>query len=147
MSEYHPMLGIFWYDGERGELFGIFKDDEKNIEPDSTGRRVFPVLHQDVWGELRNKYYDAYGTYVGDAKYPIEESNPMRELDYTLVPRGRVFSDDTGYQVFVGDWFFSMGEEEREDVKQLVLDEFGLWEGETVFVDDIHWHIGHGWGE
>lgn len=141
------MLGIFWYDDQRCELFGVCKDLEGNIAPDANGMRVFPVLRQNIWGDLRNRYYDAYAQYIGDDKYPDEEANPMKELDYTLVPRGRVFSNETGYQVFAGDWFFSMPLQDQECVKNLILEEFGLWEDETDFIDDIHWHIGNGWGE
>lgn len=147
MSIYNPHIGIFWYDGKRRELFGVFKSCEEDIEPDMLGRRVFPILHQNVWGVLRNEYYNAYAEYIGNEKYPEEADNPMSQTDYTLVPRGRVFSDNEGYQVYVGDWFFSMDSSEREHVMQLVLDEFGLWREETEFIDDIHWHIGYGWGE
>lgn len=144
---YCPCLGIFWYDSERRELFGVYKCQELDIVPGYLGRRVFPMLHQNVWGDLRNAYYNAYGEYVPDEKYPEEHLNPMRELDYTLIPRGRVFSDDRGYQVYLGDWFFSDNEDEQAQIGQMILDEFGLDADETDFIDDVHWHIGHGWGE
>lgn len=142
-----PHLGIFWYDESRRELFGVFKMPEMDIEPGYLGRRVYPQLHQNVWGDLRNPYYDAYGEYVPDSAYPDESENPMRELDYTLIPRGRIFSDDRGYQVYVGNWFFDMDEEGQEHVRRLIMNEFKLWEDDTDFVYDYHWDIGQGWGE
>lgn len=142
-----PKIGIFWYDANAHKLFGVYKCNENKITPDASGMRVFPILHKDVWNDLRNPFYNAYGEYVPNDEFPNEENNPVHYGDYTLVPRGRVFSDDYSYLVFAGDWLFESDTEEREAIKSLILREFDLSEDETDFIADEHWNVGVGWGE
>lgn len=125
-----PMVGIFWYDVDKDELFGVrstfaedmnwyysnqFKSDVK------TDKR----LHKDIWKKefFRGKDKRFHG-------------------DHTLVPRGRVFEFPDKFCVYVGDWF-----DEYPSVSELVIDEFQLPADNTEFVKDVHWNIGHGWSD
>lgn len=140
MSE--PKLGIFWYDEINHKLIGVYSQPESQIKEDYKGVRVFPVLHVEVWEELYNKYHNKYGEYIPDEEYPNERTSIFNVRDYTQIPRGRIFSDNYGYQIYVGNWI-----NKHKNVVDLILKEFNLPEDETQIVLDEHWNIGHGWGE
>ena len=65
-----PMVGIFWYNRARNELFGIVshKLSDYSTANASNGRITCSEMHEDVWKkELRRRKYhsDAPGPYVG----------------------------------------------------------------------------------
>lgn len=105
-----PKVGIFWYDTENNELFGV-KDvatDEASCY-DSTifnrEVRTCKALHYKVW---QKEYYRGK-----DKRF---------RGDYTFVPRGRVFYvEGQGYVVIVGDWI-----DDHPEAKQEILFEFDL---------------------
>ena len=128
-SQNNPRVGSFWYDVENDMLFGVesqYAEDRPFYHSNQfnadikTGR----ALHQDTWKRQakigRDKRFSG---------------------DYTLVPRGRVFEvKDKGFVVYTGDWI-----NDYPQVKDLIKAEFELPEN-TEFVKDVHWDIGHGWG-
>lgn len=142
-----PKLGIFWYDEGNQKLFAVNSLPENKISPDYNGKRVYPILHVEIWNELYNKYHDQYNNFVPDDVYQDEDSCPYKEIDYTKIPRGRIFSTEDGYQVCVGDWFYKIGN--PEIVFNIILKEFNLelYEDEVELIIDEHWNIGNGWGE
>ena len=124
-------VGIFWYDPENDELFGVKSADVNDVAfYKSTlfgGKEVKTCrpLHYKVW---EKEYYRGK-----DKRF---------RGDYTLVPRGRVFFvKDEGFIVVVGDWI-----NEYPQAKPLIIDEFNL-PSDTKFTIDIHWSLGHGWSD
>lgn len=128
-NESIPSLGIFWYDTENKELFGVLSstfDDCKEYKSSNFGCTVKTIskLHEQVWKKehFRGK----------DSRFLIR--------DYTSVPRGRVFwFGDTGFVVYTGDWI-----DEYTECKEQILFEFDL-PSDTKFKKDGHWDIGYGW--
>lgn len=142
----NPKIGIFWYDRDRDRLFGVAKMREVEVIADALGKRTFPILHVHVWEEMRNRYYDRFGNFVADEIYPSEDGCPYAESDYTQIPRGRIFSDDRGYQIYVGSWIHDDGID-VEHVIEMIKDEFDLPDDEAEIIEMYHWDIGNGWGE
>lgn len=117
---------------------------ENQITPDGQGKRTFPLLHEKVWEDLYNQYHNQFGDYVPDEYYLEEDSCPYAEIDYTQIPRGRIFSTDDGYQIYVGDWINC---DDYEYIVDLIEEQFNLPYDETEVIIDSHWDIGSGWGE
>lgn len=126
-----PMVGPFWYDPEKEELYGVraefvvdrpfYKSPQFQTEV-KTGK----LLHETIW-----------------KKEFFKKKDPRFSGNYTQRPRGRVFEfKDKGFVVFTGSWINAYPE-----VKQLVLDEFQLPPEKTEFRIDKHWEIGHGWSQ
>jgi len=124
-------VGIFWYDPENDELFGVKSADVNDVAfYKSTlfgGKEVKTCrpLHYKVW---EKEYYRGK-----DQRF---------HGDYTLVPRGRVFFvKDEGFIVVVGDWI-----NDYPQAKLLIISEFNL-PANTEFIIDTHWNLGHGWSD
>lgn len=123
-------VGIFWYDSDNNELFGIKSADvndvpfyKSTIFDDEV--KTCTSLHYKVWDRESRRGKDK--RFSGD---------------YTLVPRGRVFFvKDRGFVVIVGDWI-----DKYPEAKDEILFEFNLPEN-TEFQKDPHWCIGHGWSD
>lgn len=128
-SQEHPQIGIFWYDADKDDLFGVNKTDAEDVPfVDGYDGKIkqYKYLHKDIWTKEFKKGKD--DRFVGD---------------YTRIPRGRVcqYDDERGFTVFVGEWIDSYPQ-----VKEQVVYEFNLPEN-TNFVKDEHWNIGHGWSD
>lgn len=123
-----PCVGIFWYDADNNELFGVrstIADDTKYYKSEKSNQevRTTKFLHYAVWQKECNKGHDAR----------------FKTMNYTNVPRGRVFQvKDKGFEVYVGNWIT-----QHPECKELVIDEFDLPEN-TEFIIDTHWDLGHG---
>ena len=120
-----PKIGIFWYDPHEDELFGVSKIIAPSAE--HTGRTTINILHKDYW---QKEYFKAKSKgkktrFVGD---------------YTQVPRGRVFKNNSVFEIYTGRWI-----DDYPSVKELVLDEFDLKSSQVVWIQEEHWDIGHGW--
>ena len=125
-----PMVGIFWYDANNKELFGIkstYADDARwyNSTQFGTEIRTERMLHKTKWQREFHRKKDT--RFFGD---------------YTQVPRGRIFEfKDVGFRVYTGDWI-----DDYLEVKSLIIDEFQL-PSNVEFVKDPHWDIGHRWSD
>ena len=104
-------VGIFWYDPENDELFGVRSADVNDVPFYKSnlfnGKEVKTCrqLHYKVW---EKEYYRGK-----DKRF---------QGDYTLVPRGRVFFiKDEGFVVVVGNWI-----DKYPQAKPLILFEFNL---------------------
>ncbi len=123
-----PMLGIFWYDPKSDQLFGVTSSLASDIgwyhSPQfNTNVRTERRLHEAIW---QRNYF--------------RHKDPRFHGDYTQIPRGRVFEfQNEGFRVFTGSWI-----NDYPQVKDMILDEFQL-PPDTVFLQDIHWELGHGW--
>ena len=126
-----PMVGPFWYDPERKEVYGqvvaLAKDRPFYYSPSWKKEvRTGSALHKSIWEREYFRHKDR--RFSGD---------------YTLRPRGRVFEfKDEGFKVFIGEWI-----NQYPEAKEEILYEFQLPKDHTEFVIDEHWDIGHGWSQ
>lgn len=125
----HSQIGIFWYDVNKDELFGVNKEDAEhcNFVPSSDGDdiRSYGRLHKDIW--KKEQYRGKDKRFVGD---------------YTKIPRGRVSQyKNKGFVVFVGDWI-----DDYPSVKADIIYEFEL-PSDVEFRKDHHWNLGNGWSD
>lgn len=126
-----PSIGIFWYDMESDELFGVCKSEltPKMVE-DAADKGLpfinYPKLHRQIWAK---EYFK------GQAKH--EETK--FKGDYIQVPHGRVAWNIDKFIVLVGHW----AEPIIDRLTELVEEEFSLPYFEFVY--DEHWDLGHGW--
>ena len=125
-----PYVGIFWYDIENQELFGVYSvlaEDADYYYSDVFKARAKTCkrLHNDLWkkGVSKNK----------DRRFKEK---------YTDVPKGSVFEvENRGFVVCVGKWI-----NDYPEAKDEILYEFQLPDN-TEFVIDSHWDLGHGWSD
>ena len=125
-----PYLGAFWYDPNKDELFGVHSSPAEECKYyqsslNSDRVRTGKALHQTIWKKEHFKGKDR--RFSGD---------------YTKVPRGRVFQEEStgNFIVFTGQWI-----ENYPQSKDQIIYEFQLPVDKTVFKIDSHWDIGHGW--
>ena len=125
-----PEVGIFWYDTECNELFGVVSTTASELNfYDSDmfeGRaKTTNKLHYSIWQKEYNRGKDI-----------------RFQKDYTSVPRGRVFEvEDEGFVVCVGHWIT-----QYPGAKTEILKEFNL-PNDTEFLIDSHWDLGRGWSD
>lgn len=131
LDEDMPSVGIFWYDTEEHDFFGVYKREltPKMIE-DAADKGLpfinYPKLHRQVWKE---QYFRA-----------LSQHKPTRFTgDYTMIPRGRVAWSIDKFVVFVGKW----AEGKEEELTKLIEKYFALPFFEFIY--DEHWDLGHGW--
>ena len=131
LDEDMPSVGIFWYDTEEQDFFGVYKREltPKMIE-DAADKGLpfinYPKLHRQVWKE---QYFRA-----------LSQHKPTRFTgDYTMIPRGRVAWSIDKFVVFVGKW----AEGKEEELTKLIEKYFALPFFEFIY--DEHWDLGHGW--
>lgn len=123
-------VGIFWYDTEADDLFGVYMVDVEDVnyyhsDMFNSNTKTCRQLHYAMWQKGVNK--------GKDVRY---------NQKYTSVPRGRVFFvENQGFVVCVGHWI-----NDYPSAKQLILDEFQLPDS-TEFLIDSHWDIGRGWSD
>ena len=114
LDEDMPSVGIFWYDTEEHDFFGVYKREltPKMIE-DAADKGLpfinYPKLHRQVWKE---QYFRA-----------LSQHKPTRFTgDYTMIPRGRVAWSIDKFVVFVGKW----AEGKEEELTKLIEKYFAL---------------------
>lgn len=126
----NALLGIFWYDDNKKELFGVkssLSDGVKWYHSSTwnTNVRTEPRLHEQIW---QKEYF--------------RQKDKRFRGDYTRIPRGRIFEfENEGFKVLTGSWI-----DDYPNVRELILDEFELPQ-DTEFMQDSHWDIGHGWSQ
>lgn len=130
-DEEMPSVGIFWYDPENHDFFGVCKQE---VTPKMTEKAAvngipyinYPHLHRQVWAK---EYFRA------------QASGEQTKFtgDYTQIPRGRVTWNINKFVVFVGKW----AEPIQPELTELIDKYFHLPCFEFVY--DYHWDIGHGW--
>lgn len=126
-----PQLGIFWYDPNKKELFGMRQCLAKDVpfsESDyfKGNVRTCSPMHYQVWSK----------------EYHRKKDRRFSSPNFTLIPRGRIFEEEgKGFFVCVGSWI-----NKYPQARELILDEFDL-PSDTEFRVDSHWDIGHGWSD
>ena len=124
-----PMLGFFWYDPIRKELFGVHA-----IVPDGnfSQSEFFPL-------KVRTDKYFHRSFYTSAIKKPTCDRR-FKLSDYKMIPRGRIFQlEDGSFKIAVGNWAKSYPE-----LENLVISEFNLPIDKTELFFDKHWDIGQG---
>ncbi len=114
-------VGIFWYDSESQELFGVRSADVNDV----------PFYYSNLFGSkvktCRPLHYKVW------QKEHFRGKDERFNGDYTRVPRGRVFYvEDKGFIVIVGSWIDDFPEAKHE-----ILTEFNL-PSDTEFKKDRH---------
>jgi hypothetical protein len=123
-----PKVGIFWYNEETDELFGVSKIEASEIQFIS-GLKTIKTLHKTWWAKQQMR-----------AKAKHQKASIFMK-DYTQIPRGRVFETKDGlFQLMCGSWI-------NEHIIDLVKEEFDLQNVPFEVKIDEHWEIGHGWYE
>lgn len=125
-----PELGPFWYDVNKQECFGVHSTpaiDCPWYESKQFGKKVKTgrALHQSIW-----------------KKETLRKKDIRFKGDYKLVPCGRVFQFEDGtFIVYTGKWI-----EKYPEAKEVILQEFQLPKN-SIFLQDTHWDIGHGFSQ
>ena len=128
-----PQVGIFWYDKDNDELFGVSKVFVNEIPFNRNDLKTAGTLHKTWWQKQRNKL--------------LHKKNPLGVFgkDYTAIPRGRIFQKKDGlFQMMCGNW---INDHEKNHIVDLVKEEFNLQNVPFELVIDTHWDIGHGWSQ
>lgn len=130
-DEEMPSVGIFWYDVQEHNFFGVCKEQvtPKKVEEAADEGLPFinyPHLHRQVWAK---EYFLAQAKHE-DTKF---------KGDYTQIPRGCVSWNIDKFIVFVGKW----AEPIQDELTALIEDTFHLPYFEFIY--DVHWDLGHGW--
>lgn len=130
-DEEMPSVGIFWYDAEEHNFFGVRKEQLTPKMVEEAAARGLPfinykTLHRQVWAK---EYFRAQAKHK-ETKF---------KGDYTQIPRGRVSWNIDKFIVFVGKW----AEPIQDELTSLIEDTFHLPYFEFVY--DEHWDLGHGW--
>ncbi|MDR2481579.1 MAG: hypothetical protein LBD07_04720 [Spirochaetaceae bacterium] len=124
-----PKVGIFWYDQNNDELFGVSKVNADDLQFNNNGLKTISALHKSWWQKQKNRA-------VSKGKDP-----GIFAKNYTEIPRGRIFQRKDGvFQLMCGSWM-------TDHIEELVKDEFDLKNSSVERTIDIHWEIGHGWSE
>ena len=124
-----PKVGIFWYDEEKDELFGVSKIEASDLQFNINDLKTIKTLHKTWWQKQKNKAISK------------GEDPGIFKKEYTLVPRGRIFQRKDGvFQLMCGSWI-------NDHIESLVKDEFDLQNVLFEKIVDEHWEIGHGWSE
>ena len=111
-----PAVGIFWYDPEEHDFFGVYKKELTPKMIEEAADKGLPYIN-----------------------YQRLHQPPKFSGDYTKVPRGRVAWNIDHFIVFVGNWA-----DGKEDELTALLDKyFALPYFEFRY--DEHWDLGHGW--
>ena len=126
-----PSVGIFWYDPQEHDLWGVYKLEvtPKMVE-DAAENGIpyinYPKLHRQIWQK--------------ESFRALAQNEPTKfKGDYTQIPRGRVVWEVNKFVVFVGMWAKNI----EEELSALLEKEFALPYVELRY--DEHWDLGHGW--
>jgi hypothetical protein len=124
-----PKVGIFWYNENDDELFGVNKIEASAIQFNQNGLKTIKTLHKTWWVKQQMR-----------AKAKRQNTSIFMK-DYTQVPRGRIFETKEGlFQLMCGSWI-------NEHIIDVIKEEFDLQNVPFEVKIDEHWEIGHGWSE
>ena len=126
-----PAVGIFWYDPEEHDLFGVYKKELTPRMIEDAAEKGLPfinyqTLHRQIW---QKQYLHA-----------LAHHEPTKFTgEYAQVPRGRVCWCVDRFVVLVGSW----AKDIEDELTTLVNKYFALPCCEFKY--DEHWDLGHGW--
>jgi hypothetical protein len=120
-------VGLFWYNPTDEELFEVHSIPATSLKK---GEMTYPKLHKDIWAKLHFR--------AKDRKKNGLSYESIYLVDYTQVPRGRIFLKDDTFYILTGSWI-------TDTIKNMIIEQFNLQNCEIIFKIDSHWEIGHGW--
>jgi hypothetical protein len=125
-----PKVGIFWYDSQEDELFGVTSTYADDLPFNINGKKTDRTLHKAWWKKQQER-----------AKAKKQKLGRLAG-DYTQLPRGRIFQieEDSHFELMCGSWI-------NDHIIDLVKEEFNLHNVPLKVIIDSHWEIGHGWSE
>lgn len=127
-----PNVGIFWYDPEEDELFGVYPTlaSDMNFFYSNIFNaevRTCRLMHYALWQRECNRGKDKR----------FQEAIPFFKY-----PRGRIFEvKNRGFVACVGSWM-----NQFPQAKQMIIDEFQL-PNNTEFLINVHLGLGHNWSD
>ena len=132
----NPKVGIFWYNAQRNELFGVVKYDPLDKEKCSRSNRGYTckILHKQYWAKEFRRL-----------KFKEKKTNTFPYIGaYENKPRGRVFWDNENniYKIVVGNW---INKDENYRAIDIVAKEFDFDKEDFEVIIDDHWDIGSDW--
>ena len=90
-------VGIFWFNAEENDLFGVAKTPISKAKSTTDGIKVGRIPHKDKWIKLRK------------SAIIRGKSDGIFFQEYTTVPRGIVcLLEDGTFQINVGNWIKSV---------------------------------------
>ena len=120
-----PYVGLFFYDKNDNDLFGVVSEHLNNILPAyheyfDANTKTIRQFHSTIW-------------YKGYKKGKDKRFNQ----DFRTIPRGKVYEvGGKGYMVLVGSWI-----NDYPMAKDLIIDEFQLPPDKTEFKIDNFYNI------
>ena len=122
-----PEVGIFWFNTEENDLFGVAKNPISKAKSTTAGIKVGRVPHEDNWIKLRK------------SAIIRGKSDGIFFQEYTTVPRGIVcLLEDGPFQINVGNWIKSV---DKNLLMALITNEFNLENEKVKLQEDNHWDI------
>lgn len=121
-----PAVGIFWYNREEHDLFGVYKKELSPRMMEEAAEKglpyiLFQSLHRNVW---QKQYMHA-----------VTHNEPSLFMgDYDQFPRGRVSWCVDHFEVLVGSWARDI----EDDLAALIRKHFALSSFEFKY--DEHWN-------
>ena len=151
-DEQMPCVGIFWYDPQEHQFFGVHKKELTPVmveEAALKGMRYIDYCEGGAKAAIKREESQIYlsSSEREQARAELKEyfkAQARGEVtrftgDYTQVPRGRVAWNVNKFIVLVGKW----AEPIQDELTELLEQEFSLPYFEFVY--DHHWDLGHGW--
>ena len=131
-DEQMPCVGIFWYDPEAHNFFGVHKKELTPREIEEARAKGIDVINYPL---------STFNSQLSTFKSHCNATLSKRELSTKSeqVPRGRVAWNVNKFIVLVGKW----AEPIQDELSALLEQEFSLPYFEFVY--DHHWDLGHGW--
>lgn len=120
-------VGIFWFNTEENDLFGVAKTPISKAKSTTDGIKVGRIPHKDKWIKLRK------------SAIIRGKSDGIFFQEYTTVPRGIVcLLKDRTFQINVGNWIKSV---DKNLLIALIANEFNLENEKVKLQEDDHWDI------
>ena len=120
-------VGIFWFNAEENDLFGVAKTPISKAKSTTDGIKVGRIPHKDKWIKLRK------------SAIIRGKSDGIFFQEYTTVPRGIVcLLEDGTFQINVGNWIKSV---DKNLLIALIANEFNLENEKVKLQEDDHWDI------
>ena len=120
-------VGIFWFNAEENDLFGVAKTPISKAKSTTDGIKVGRIPQKDKWIKLRK------------SAIIRGKSDGIFFQEYTTVPRGIVcLLEDGTFQINVGNWIKSV---DKNLLIALIANEFNLENEKVKLQEDDHWDI------
>lgn len=143
-DEQMPCVGIFWYDPQEHQFFGVHKKELTPVMVEEAAKRgIYRIDYPEAQAKAAIEREESEACFDSpereQARAELKGEETRFTGDYTQVPRGRVAWNVNKFIVLVGKW----AEPIQDELTELLEQEFSLPYFEFVY--DHHWDLGHGW--